>query len=78
MNGSSSEQGLLPYSVISAATSGDSEAIRATIRHYSRYIAYLSMSKSRDKNGDFRWEVNNELFERLKSKLIYAVLEFQI
>lgn len=77
MNGSS-EQGLLPYSVISAAASGDSEAIRTTISHYSRYIAYLSMSKSCDKNGDFCWKVNNELCERLELKLIYAILKFKI
>ncbi len=77
MNGSR-EQGLLPYSVICAAISGNSEAIKATVKHYSRYIAYLSLRETHGKDGRFRWEVNSELYERLKAKLIYAVLEFKI
>ena len=77
MNGSR-EQGLLPYSVICAAISGDYEAIKTTVCHYSRYIAYLSLRETRGKDGSFRWEVNNELCERLKAKLIHAVLEFKI
>lgn len=78
MNGNCNEQGLLPYSVIAAAKSGDIEAIRAILSHYSGYIACLSKSKTYSSNGGFRWEINEELRERLKAKLIYAVLEFKI
>lgn len=78
MNGNRNEQGLIPYSVIIAAKSGDSEAIRTILSHYNGYIAYLSKCKTRSKDGSFRWESNEELRERLKSKLIYTVLEFKI
>lgn len=78
MNGNRNEQGLIPYSVIIAAKSGDSEAIRAILSHYSGYIAYLSTCKTYGKDDGFRCKINEELRERLKSKLIYAVLEFKI
>lgn len=78
MNISSQELGLLSYSVIIAATSGDSEAIIKAIDHYSKYIAYLSMHKTCSDKRGFHWEINDELCERLKSKLIYAVLDFKI
>ncbi len=78
MNGNRNEQGLIPYSVIIAVKNGDSEAIRKTISHYNRYIAYLSTFKTYGKDDGFRWEINEELRERLKSKLIYAMLEFKI
>ena len=33
------ERGLLPYSVIIAATKGDPEAMKIVVQHYESYIA---------------------------------------
>lgn len=37
------ERGLLPYSVIIAATKGDPEAMKIVVQHYESYIASLSI-----------------------------------
>ncbi len=74
LSGSDSpERGLLPYSVILAATN---EAMKLVIQHYAGYIAYLSMRKVKDENGGIYFGVNNDMRERLKAKLMSAVLSF--
>ncbi len=77
LSGSDSpERGLLPYSVILAATNGNPEAMKLVIQHYAGYIAYLSMRKVKDENGGIYFGVNNDMRERLKAKLMSAVLSF--
>ncbi len=77
LSGSDSpERGLLPYSVILAATNGNPEAMELVIQHYAGYIAYLSIRKVRDENGGFYFGVDNDMRERLKTKLMSAVLSF--
>ena len=45
---------LLPYSVISAATKGDAEAVNMVLRHYAGYIAKLSMLQYATENANAR------------------------
>ena len=80
MNGTScdeNERGLLPYPVILAATKGDPDAMRIVMQHYQSYIAYLSTRKIRDERGNSYYGVDEDLRERLQSKLMRAVLSFK-
>ena len=64
MNGTNcntDERGLLPYPVILAATKGD----------------HLSIRKIRDERGNTYYGVDEDLRERLQSKLMRAVLSFK-
>ena len=46
------ENALVPYPVILAASKGDPNAMKIVLQHYQSYIAYLSMKKIRDENGN--------------------------
>lgn len=80
MNGTNinDERGLLPYPVIIAATKGDTDAMKIVMRHYASYINHLSVQKLCDENGNTYWGVNEDLRDRLQSKLMRAVLSFKI
>ncbi len=81
MNGTNSnnnERGLLPFPVILAATKGDPDAMKIVVQHYQSYIANLSMKKTRDENGNTYWGIDEDLRERLQTKLMQAVLNFKI
>lgn len=81
MNGANfndDERGLLPFTVISAATKGDPDAMKIVLQHYQSYISYLSMKKIRDENGNTYWGIDDDLRERLQAKLMQAVLNFKI
>jgi hypothetical protein len=67
----------LPYPVILAATKGDPDAMKCVLQHYRSYIAHLSMQKIRDENGNTYWGIDEDLRERLQSKLMRAVLNFK-
>ena len=80
MNGTSfneNERGLLPYPVILAATKGDPDAMKIVVQHYQSYIAHLSMGKLRDESGNTYYGIDEDLRERLQSKLMRAVLSFK-
>ena len=72
------ERGLLPYPVIVAATKGDPDAMRIVIRHYSSYINSLSIRKLRDENGNTYYGIDEDMRDRLQSKLMRAVLSFEV
>lgn len=55
---------LLPFEIIERAVAGDSEAMEAVLRRYSRYIKRLSQS-----------DVDTE--ERLRARLMGAVMKFR-
>ncbi len=79
MNGTNeNERGLLPYPVIVAATKGDPDAMRIVIRHYSSYINSLSIRKLRDENGNTYYGIDEDMRDRLQSKLMRAVLSFEV
>jgi len=43
---------LLSFDVVQAAANGSSEALDKVLRHYSGYIARLSMRQTYDENGN--------------------------
>lgn len=73
------KRGLLPYSVIIAATKGELQAMNIVVQHYAGYIAHLSMRKLRDeRGGDTYYGIDEDIRDRLRSKLMQAVLMFKI
>lgn len=72
------ERGLLPYPVIIAATKGDPEAMNIVMQHYDSEIAYLSMRTLRDERGNTYYGIDEDIRDRLRSHLIWAVLSFKV
>ncbi|HBF7557045.1 TPA: helix-turn-helix domain-containing protein [Clostridioides difficile] len=77
-NNENAESGLLPYPVIIAATKGDPEAMAIVVKHYESYIASLSMRKLRDERGNTYWGIDEDIRDRLRSRLMRAVLSFEV
>ena len=59
---------LIPFEIIKKAVAGEQEAIDVVLRHYTGYIKYLSMYKG---------HINDDTQDRLKAKLIEAILKFR-
>ena len=83
MNGTNGKQpdypetALVPYPVIVAASKGDPDAMKIVLQHFSGYIASLSMRKLYDERGNVYYDVDEDIRERLQTKLMRAVLSFQ-
>ena len=77
-NTDNDERGLLPYPVIIAATKGDPEAMNIVVKHYDSYIASLSMRKLRDERGNTYWGIDEDIRDRLRSRLMRAILTFTV
>ena len=83
MNGTNGKQpdypgiALVPYPVIVAASKGDPDAMKIVLQHFSGYIASLSMRKLYDERGNVYYGVDEDVRERLQTKLMRAVLSFQ-
>jgi len=69
---------LLPFDIICEAASGDSIAIEQVIKHYSGYIAKLSMRTIYDENGNQHNIVDEDIRRRLEAKLASAILKFRV
>ncbi len=69
---------LLPYPVIAAAVGGNPDAVDQVVRHYSSYIATLSMRTSYDVNSFPHYQVDEDLRRWLETKLIIAILGFDL
>lgn len=74
----STQAALLPYPVIAAAVRGEPDAVNTVIRHYSGYIAALSTRTSYGAFGCPHSQVDEELRRRLETKLITAILNFDL
>lgn len=72
------ERGLLPYPVIIAATKGDPEAMAIVVKHYESYMTSLSMRKLYDERGNVYWGIDEDIRDRLRSRLMRAVLSFEV
>ena len=72
------ERGLLPYPVIITATKGEPQAMNIVCQHYAGYISLLSMWKLRDERGNTYYGIDEDMRDRLHSKLMQAVLIFKI
>ena len=70
--------GLLPYSVIAAASHGDVEAINAVLKHYEGYISTLATKRLFDEDGYPYMCVDEGLKRRLETKLITKILTFNV
>ena len=70
--------GLLPYPVILAASCGDNIAMDMVLTHYDRYINSLCMRTLFDETGNPHICIDEDMKNRLKSKLIAKVLEFEV
>lgn len=77
-NTENDERGLLPYPVIIAAKKGDPEAMKIVVQQYESYIASLSMRKLRDERGNTYYGIDEDIRDRLRSKLMRVVLSFKV
>ncbi|WP_269411391.1 helix-turn-helix domain-containing protein [Lentibacillus daqui] len=73
-----SESTLLPYSVISMAVLGDTEAMGQVLKHYEGYIVTLVQHEIVEENGETAHIVDDEWKQRLELKLITAVTKFKL
>ena len=48
------------------------------VQHYAGYIAHLSMRKLCDERGNTYYGIDEDIRDRLRSKLMQAVLIFKI
>ena len=78
INNTNAERGLLPYPIILAATKGDADAMKIVMQHYESYINHLSIRKLRDESGNTYYGIDEDLRDRLRSKLMRAVLSFRV
>lgn len=69
---------LLPFPIIAAAVEGDTEAIRAVLKHYSGYIATLSARALYSIDGTPVFCLDEDLRQRLEVKLITRILTFKV
>lgn len=69
---------LLSYPVIAVAVHGEPDAVAQVIRHYSGYIAVLSMRMVCDAQSFRRGQIDHALRRRLECKLTTAILQFRL
>ena len=71
-------RGLLPFPVIIAATKGDPDAMKIVLSHYEGDMLTLSVRKMRDERGNTYYGTDQDIYDRLRSRLIRAVLDFKV
>ena len=75
----SNERGnLLPFPVIEAASNGDADAMNQVLQHYEGFITTLSTRTLYDEFGNPHICVDEGIRRRLQTKLITAIISFQI
>ncbi|HLR41959.1 MAG TPA: helix-turn-helix domain-containing protein, partial [Pseudogracilibacillus sp.] len=60
------------------ANKGEPEAMKVVVLHYGSYMTSLSMRKLRDEHGNTYWGIDEDTRDRLRSKLMQAILAFKI
>jgi len=70
-------KGLLPISVIRAASCGNPESLQAVIKHYERLILHYSVIWAYSDDGKSYFFVDEALRSELRSKLINKVVGFE-
>ena len=78
MKQNSKNENLLPFPVIEAASNGDADAINQVLQHYESYITTLSTRTLYDEYGNPYVCVDEGIRRRLQTKLITAIVSFQI
>ena len=77
-NSDHDERGLLPFPVIIAATKGDPDAMKIVLSHYEGDMLTLSVRKMRDERGNTYYGTDQDIYDRLRSRLIRAVLDIKV
>lgn len=72
------KRGRVSFFTITAAISGNENAIHAVVGHYERYIIALSTRHCTDGYGREYTYIDEELRRRLERKLIIATIKFKI
>lgn len=70
------ENKLLPYDTIVAATQGDEDALKAVLKHFEGYILFESTRLFYDEYGQAYRCVDQELRERIESKLKNRIITY--
>ncbi|NMS90519.1 helix-turn-helix domain-containing protein [Clostridioides difficile] len=69
---------VLPFTVILLAIHGDVDAINVILKHFERYIIRLSQKTLFDEHGNAYIYVEEEVKRMLETKLITAILRFDL
>ena len=69
---------MVTYTVIIAATGGDPEAMNSVVQDDESCIGSWSMRKLRDERGNTYWGIDEDIRDRLRSRLMRAVLSFKV
>ena len=64
----------IPAAVIMAAVKGQPETISYILNHYRNYIRKLSARKLKDEYGNEYLFVDEDMVNRLQSKLIFSII----
>ena len=72
------DRGLLPYPIIVAATKGDPDAMKIVLNRYEGDMVALSVRKMRDERGNTYYGVDQDIYDRLRARLIRVVLDFRV
>ena len=75
--GKRTNNNLLPFHVIAAASGGDADAMCTVLKHYDGYIAKLCTRTMRDNDGNTYAYIDEEMRNRLKIRLITRTLSFR-
>lgn len=71
-------QELLPFPIIVLATHGDVMAMNQILKHFEHYMIKLSQKTLFDEIGNPYIHVEPEIKRALETKLIMAVLNFEL
>ena len=66
------------YPVIVAATKGDPDAMKIVLNRYEGDMVALSVRKMRDERGNTYYGVDQDIYDRLRARLIRVVLDFKV
>ncbi len=64
----------IPVPIILAAMKGETEAISYILHHYRNYIRKLSTRTLKDEYGNEYCFVDEDMVNRLQSKLIFSII----
>ena len=73
-----SKRNILPFPVIVLAVQGDILALEQVVKHFEPYIIKLSQKTLFDEMGSPHIHVELETKRRLETKLMVALLKFEI
>ncbi|MDU2157754.1 helix-turn-helix domain-containing protein [Clostridium sp.] len=70
-------QQLIPYNKILKASQGNTEEINWIINYYKPYITTLATIECTSQDGKVYYVIDDEIYNRIKIKLIKKILNFK-